>query len=159
MARVKGKDTAPEMTVRRALWAAGLRYRLHDKRLPGKPDIVFASRRIVVFVHGCFWHGHEGCPRHRIPKNRVEWWTAKIHRNIERDTEALAAVAAEGWHALVIWECETEYLSKIASLARDIRSARIVAIGAASATSKSIHSRRSKSIKRAVMTGSLLQEG
>lgn len=123
MSRVRSKDTGPEMTVRRALWAAGLRYRLHDKRLPGRPDIVFPSRRIVVLVHGCFWHGHEGCPRHRIPKSRVEWWTAKIARNKERDAEVRAALADAGWSVIVVWECETEVAAKVGELVRVIKEA------------------------------------
>ena len=120
MARVRGKDTRPEMAVRRALWAAGLRYRLHDKRLRGRPDIVFPSRRAVVFVHGCFWHGHEGCSRHRIPKSRVEWWTAKINRNKERDTETQAALEASGWTVIVIWECEISIPGRLDALERSI---------------------------------------
>jgi DNA mismatch endonuclease (patch repair protein) len=124
MSRVRGKDTAPEMRVRRALWAAGLRYRIHDKGLPGKPDIVFPSRRIVAFVHGCFWHGHEGCRRHRIPKSRVEWWSAKIRRNIERDADVRMALEAAGWTVLVIWECETEIPAKIEALERSIAARR-----------------------------------
>lgn len=120
MARVRGRDTRPELTVRRALWAAGLRYQLHDKRLPGRPDIVFTSRRIVVFVNGCFWHGHEGCPRHRIPKSRVAWWTAKIRRNIERDAEVRAALEAAGWKVLVLWECESEIPARVEALASAI---------------------------------------
>ena len=120
MARVRGRDTRPELTVRRALWAAGLRYRLHDKRLPGRPDIVFTSRRIVVFVNGCFWHGHDGCPRHRIPKSRVAWWTAKIRRNIERDAEVCAALEAAGWKVLVLWECESEIPARVEALASAI---------------------------------------
>lgn len=122
MSRVKGRDTQPELAVRRTLWAAGLRYLLNDKRLPGKPDIVFPSRRIAVFVHGCFWHGHQGCSRHRIPKSRVEWWTSKIRRNIERDTEVRGALEALGWTVLVIWECETERSSAIEALAHTIKS-------------------------------------
>ncbi|MBF0304056.1 MAG: DNA mismatch endonuclease Vsr [Alphaproteobacteria bacterium] len=124
MARVRGKDTAPEMRVRRALWAAGLRYRLHDKTLPGRPDIVFRSRRIVVLVHGCFWHGHQDCPRHRIPKTRVEWWTEKMRSNRERDAQVRAALGADGWTVLVLWECETESPPKIDALARAIKAAR-----------------------------------
>lgn len=121
MARVRCKDTRPEMAVRRALWASGLRYRLHDKRLPGRPDIVFPSRRAVVFVHGCFWHGHEGCPRHRIPKTRVEWWTAKINRNNERDTETQAALEASGWTVIVLWECEISIPGKLDALVHSIK--------------------------------------
>lgn len=120
MSRVRGKDTAPEMRVRRTFWAAGLRYRLYDKRLPGKPDIVFASRRTVVFVHGCFWHAHDGCPRHRIPKTRADWWGAKIARNVERDARVRHALKAAGWTVFVIWECETENPSKVQALAQAI---------------------------------------
>jgi DNA mismatch endonuclease, patch repair protein len=123
MSRVRGKDTGPEMTVRRALWAAGLRYRLHDERLPGRPDIVLSSKRIVLLVHGCFWHGHEGCPRHRIPKSRVEWWTAKINRNKERDAQVRAELTAGGWSVLVIWECEVESLAKLGELVAAIKTA------------------------------------
>ncbi len=123
MSRVRSKDTGPEMTVRRALWAAGLRYRLHDKKLPGHPDIVFATRRIVLLVHGCFWHGHDGCPRHRIPKSRVEWWTSKIARNKARDAEVRAALVAAGWTVMVLWECEVEIAAKVNELARLIKAA------------------------------------
>lgn len=94
--------------MRRALWSAGLRYRIHDKRLPGKPDIVFASKKIALFVHGCFLHGHAGCPRHRIPKSRVKRWTAKINRNIERDLGVGSALESSGWTVFVIRECESE---------------------------------------------------
>lgn len=123
MSRVKSRNTRPELTVRRGLWATGLRYRLNDRRLPGKPDLVFPSRRITVFVHGCFWHGHQGCPRHRIPKSRVEWWTSKIRRNIERDAEVRITLERAGWAVFVIWECETERPSVIEALAHTIKSA------------------------------------
>lgn len=129
MSRVRGKDTSPEMIIRRALWAAGLRYRLHDGKLPGRPDIVFQSKRIVVLVHGCFWHGHEGCPRHRIPKSRVEWWTAKINRNMERDTEVREALANAGWTVMVLWECEAEKPAKVAELVAAIKAAPRMARG------------------------------
>jgi len=121
MARVRCKDTGPEMAVRRALWGAGLRYRLHDKKLPGRPDIVFVSRRVVLLVHGCFWHGHEGCPRHRIPKSRVEWWMAKITRNKMRDAEVRESLAAAGWTVMVLWECETENAVKVQEVAQLIK--------------------------------------
>jgi len=123
MSRVRGKNTGPEMTVRRALWAAGLRYRLHDGKLPGKPDIVFPSRRTAILVHGCFWHGHEGCPRHRIPKSRVEWWTAKINRNKARDAEVRAALADAGWTVIVLWECEVEAPTKLAEAINLVKAA------------------------------------
>jgi len=106
MSRIRGKNTKPEMIVRRALWAKGLRYRLHDKRLPGSPDLVFPGLRAVVFVHGCFWHCHEGCSNFRIPKTRTEWWFAKLTRNKARDAEVRAELEAAGWRAFVIWECQ-----------------------------------------------------
>ena len=106
MSRIRGKDTRPEMMVRRAFWKAGLRYRLHDKRLPGSPDLVFPSQRTVVFVHGCFWHCHEGCENFRIPKTRTDWWIAKLERNKTRDAETRTKLEAAGWHVFVIWECE-----------------------------------------------------
>lgn len=117
MQAVRSGDTLPEMTVRRALWAVGLRYRLHDRHLPGRPDVVLAGRRIAIFVHGCFWHGHPGCPRHRIPKTRSEFWRAKIERNQERDRTAAAALEAAGWKVMVIWGCETENPREVATFA------------------------------------------
>lgn len=106
MSRIRGKDTQPEMMVRRAFWAAGLRYRLHDRRLPGSPDLVFPGRRTVVFIHGCFWHCHDGCSNFRIPKTRTEWWTEKLARNKARDVDVRAKLKAAGWRVIVIWECE-----------------------------------------------------
>lgn len=106
MSRIRGKDTLPELAVRRAFWAAGLRYRLHDRRLPGSPDLVFARQRTVVFVHGCFWHCHEGCGNFRLPKTRTEWWAAKLARNKARDEEVRVELVAAGWRVIVIWECE-----------------------------------------------------
>ncbi|WP_395019813.1 very short patch repair endonuclease [Dongia sp.] len=120
MARVKSKNTVPELTVRKALWSAGLRYRLHDKRVPGRPDLTLTSRKIAVFVHGCFWHGHEGCPRHRIPKSRVEWWTAKIDRNKARDVEVRSQLTDAGWRPMVIWECEVEKPEALARFVADV---------------------------------------
>ena len=106
MGRIKGKDTKPEMRVRQAVHAMGYRYRLHDKKLPGVPDLVFKGRRKVIFVHGCFWHVHEGCKNARLPKSRVEFWRAKLNGNKVRDERAIAALSAAGWQTLVIWECE-----------------------------------------------------
>ena len=106
MRAVKAKNTAPELIVRRILHAAGYRYRLHDKRLPGKPDLVFPSRRKVIFVHGCFWHGH-GCKRgNRLPKRNAAYWRDKIKRNQRRDRVQLVALREAGWRSLVLWECE-----------------------------------------------------
>jgi DNA mismatch endonuclease (patch repair protein) len=106
MRAVRRSDTAPEMAVRRLLHRAGYRYRLHDVRLPGRPDVVFRRRRKVIFVHGCFWHGHE-CRKGRLPKSRVDYWQARIERNRLRDARAMAALEADGWRCLVVWECET----------------------------------------------------
>lgn len=106
MRAVKGKDTKPEMIVRRLLHQSGYRYRLHCKDLPGKPDIVFRGRRKVLFVHGCFWHGHD-CKRGlRQPKNNADYWKNKITRNVVRDQEALSQLQYFGWRTLVLWECE-----------------------------------------------------
>lgn len=106
MRAVKSRDTRPELLVRRLAHALGYRFRLHRKDLPGSPDLVFPSRRKAVFVHGCFWHGHD-CPRGaRAPKANADYWRAKIARNVERDAHAEAALAALGWETLVLWECE-----------------------------------------------------
>lgn len=106
MRRVKGRDTTPEMRVRALLRAEGLTgYRLHRRDLPGRPDVAFIGRRAAIFVHGCFWHGHD-CPRGaRAPKANAAYWSAKIARNRARDARALEALSAAGWRALVVWEC------------------------------------------------------
>jgi DNA mismatch endonuclease, patch repair protein len=106
MRRVRGKDTGPEMVVRRLVHSLGYRYRLHAKDLPGTPDLVFRSRRKVVFVHGCFWHYHSPCEQCRIPKSRVEFWTAKLERNSQRDRKNLEALTDAGWGVQIVWECE-----------------------------------------------------
>jgi DNA mismatch endonuclease (patch repair protein) len=105
MQAVKTADTGPELAVRRLLHRLGYRFRLHSHHLPGRPDIVFPGRRKVVFVHGCFWHGHE-CAKGRLPKSRLDYWAPKIDRNRERDASVLARLAALGWGALVLWQCE-----------------------------------------------------
>ena len=106
MARVKGRNTAPEMIVRRMLRRLGAGYRLHRKDLPGAPDIVRAGRRLVIFVHGCFWHGHD-CPRGaRVPKANRDYWLGKVGRNRERDARSAATLIAAGWRVLIVWECE-----------------------------------------------------
>lgn len=106
MRRVKGRDTAPELKVRKALTALGARYRLNRRDLPGSPDIVMAGRRLAIFVHGCFWHGHD-CPRgSRVPKTNRDYWTAKVARNVARDARAAAELAAAGWRVETIWECD-----------------------------------------------------
>ncbi len=106
MSRIRNKDTKPELTVRKFLHAAGFRYKLHDKKLPGKPDIVLPRYRTVIFVHGCFWHGHQGCRYFVVPKTRTDWWLDKINGNIEKDASAAADLRAMGWHVIEIWECQ-----------------------------------------------------
>lgn len=110
MSRVLGKDTKPELTVRRIIHALGYRYRLHDERLPGKPDLVFRSRRKVIFVHGCFWHRHADpdCKLARLPKSRQDFWLPKLERNAQRDVENRAALKKEGWGVLELWECQVK---------------------------------------------------
>lgn len=104
MSRIKGKNTKPEMLLRRGLHRRGLRYRIHGKDIPGQPDLVFPRHHAVVFVHGCFWHGH-GCSLFRWPKTRAAFWKKKIDSNKERDRGALIALRAKRWRALVVWEC------------------------------------------------------
>ncbi len=104
MSRIRGRDTKPELLVRRGLHARGLRFRLHRRDLPGSPDLVFPRFRVVVFVHGCFWHGH-GCHLFTMPATRRDFWTQKIGRNAERDNQALEALRAKGWRVLTVWEC------------------------------------------------------
>ena len=106
MSRIKGKDTKPEMLVRKFLFSNGFRYRLHDKKLLGKPDLVLPKHKTVIQVHGCFWHGHKGCKYFVIPKTRTKWWKEKIEGNIERDRIAEKELKSEGWKVIVIWECE-----------------------------------------------------
>ena len=106
MSRVKGKNTKPELVVRRLVFGMGYRYRLHAKKLPGHPDIVFPGRKKVIFVNGCFWHGHAGCNYGRLPKSRVEYWQAKIKRNQVRDRENTALLETNGWQVLTVWQCE-----------------------------------------------------
>lgn len=104
MSGIQGKNTRPELLIRKMLHKAGFRYRLHSKELPGKPDIVLPKYRAVVLVNGCFWHGH-GCHLFKWPSTRKEWWETKIYRTIEKDEENLAALQASGWRTAIVWEC------------------------------------------------------
>lgn len=106
MSRIRSKDTKPEMLVRKFLFKAGLRYKLHDKSLPGKPDLVFPKYKVALFIHGCFWHKHEGCKYFVIPKTRTEWWLEKIGRNVLKDAENILKLHQLGWVPLIVWECE-----------------------------------------------------
>lgn len=108
MSRIKGKNTKPEMIVRKFLWSKGLRYRLHDKRLPGHPDLVFPKFRTVVFVNGCFWHMHKDCKYSTIPKTNKEFWIKKLVGNSERDCIVYRELRMAGWNVIVLWECETK---------------------------------------------------
>lgn len=113
MRAVKSKDTAPELAVRRAAHALGLRFRLQRADLPGKPDLVFPRHRVALFVHGCFWHGHD-CPRGaRMPQTNRVYWEAKIGRNMARDKAAAAALRKLGWTPRILWECETRDTEKL----------------------------------------------
>lgn len=104
MAGIRGKDTKPELALRKALFARGFRYRLHAPDLPGKPDMVLPRYRATIFVNGCFWHGHD-CPLFRLPGTRTEFWKAKIDRNRERDAEIAGRISDAGWRQLIVWEC------------------------------------------------------
>lgn len=108
MSRIRGKDTAPEMVVRRALHAMGYCFRLHGQRLPGRPDVVLPKHRTVVFVHGCFWHRHRKCKNCTTPTNRRAWWLRKLEGNAARDGVNRRALKKLGWRVVVVWECESE---------------------------------------------------
>lgn len=113
MALVRSKDTKPEMKVRRLVHALGFRYRLHCTDLPGTPDLVFRAKRRVIFVHGCFWHGHNDCPKARLPKTRVEYWRAKRENNLERDARVKRELSEKGWNYMVVWQCQLKDLEKL----------------------------------------------
>lgn len=106
MALVKSKNTGPEMLVRKLVFAAGYRYRIHVKNLPGSPDLTFPRRKKVIFVHGCFWHRHEGCDLARMPKSSIDFWESKLSGNKLRDARAIDALRQCGWDVMVVWECE-----------------------------------------------------
>ena len=110
MARVRSKDTSPELVVRKILHARGFRFRLHRRDLPGRPDIVLPSRRTAIFVHGCFWHGHAGCSKGKLPKSNLEYWEPKIAANRKRDSSNVVALEGMGWTVRVIWQCQIENL-------------------------------------------------
>lgn len=136
MAGIKGKNTRPEIQVRKLLFAAGYRFRLHRRDLPGTPDIVMPGKRIAIFVHGCFWHGHQGCKLAKIPSTRTDFWAAKIKANIMRDQVAIDQLLQGGWRVLVVWECavreknsSTELMNRIRGwIASDRHDAHIAAL-------------------------------
>jgi DNA mismatch endonuclease, patch repair protein len=106
MSRIRGKDTMPEMLVRRFLFSRGFRYRLHDRNLPGKPDLVLPHYKTVIQVHGCFWHAHRGCKDFKIPDHNRQWWKEKLTRNADKDVSNEEALRELGWRVVTIWECE-----------------------------------------------------
>lgn len=116
MSGIQGKNTKPEMLVRRALFASGDRFRLHRRDLPGAPDIVLPGRRVAVFVHGCFWHMHAGCKYAKLPSTRPEFWLAKLEGNVARDHRAIEALLADGWRVLTVWECATRSPASMVAL-------------------------------------------
>lgn len=119
MSKIRSKDTKPELIVRKHLHALGFRYRLHPKKLPGHPDICLPKYNTVVFVHGCFWHRHEGCKIATTPKSNVEFWETKFRRNVERDLRVREQLQQLGWRVLVVWECELK--TRLPSLPDEIR--------------------------------------
>jgi DNA mismatch endonuclease (patch repair protein) len=118
MARVRGKNTTPELVVRQTVHALGYRFRLHRKDLPGTPDLVFPRRKAVVFVHGCFWHRHPGCRKASIPSSHTEFWADKFDRNVARDERNIDDLERAGWRVLTIWECETKAKDRADLVAR-----------------------------------------
>lgn len=120
MAKVRGKDTGPELRVRRLAHRMGLRFRVHRKDLPGRPDLVFVAQRVAVFVHGCFWHRHRGCSRATTPSTRREFWQAKFDATVERDGGQLRELEAMGWRVLVLWECELRDEAILEARLRDV---------------------------------------
>ena len=120
MARVKGRDTAPELRVRRLAHELGTRFRLQRRDLPGTPDLVFSGRRLALFVHGCFWHRHEGCRHTTSPRSRSDFWEAKFAANVERDRRVEFALQAQGWRVGVIWECQTKRREVLEPILRSI---------------------------------------
>ncbi|MDP2414290.1 very short patch repair endonuclease [Daejeonella sp.] len=112
MSRIRSKNTKPEMLVRKFLHKNGFRYRLHVKNLPGKPDIVLPKYKSVIFIHGCFWHGHEGCKYYVVPKTRTDWWLKKIMTNTSNDLKAEETLLSKGWKIIRIWECEIKSAQK-----------------------------------------------
>lgn len=122
MAKIRCKDSNPEMKLRRLVHGMGFRYRLHSKNLPGKPDIVFSRRRAVIFMHGCFWHRHEGCALARLPKSRVDFWKKKLEANKQRDQNNQELLESRGWRVLVVWECQLNDTTEISRIVREFLS-------------------------------------
>ena len=118
MAAIHSASTNPELKLRLSLWRLGFRYRVNDKRLPGSPDIVLPKYRTVIFVHGCFWHGHKDCKYYSVPKSNIDFWTAKVARNQQRDQEVWRKLEAKGWFVIIVWECQLKKAVLPETLAR-----------------------------------------
>ena len=124
MSKIRSKDSKPEMVVRRFLHAQGIRFRLHDKALPGKPDLKLPKYHAVIFVHGCFWHGHQDCHIYQMPKSRVSFWNNKITTNMARDEKRIVTLREMGWRVFILWECDLKPTKRqpiLESLLRDIK--------------------------------------
>ena len=121
MSQIKGKNTKPEILVRKFLFSKGFRYRINDKKLPGKPDIVLPKYKTVIFVNGCFWHGHENCKYFTLPKTRTEWWKEKIEKNKENDVKKHAQLTSLGYNVLIVWECKVNNKEFYYNIIDDIR--------------------------------------
>lgn len=125
MSQIKSRDTKPEMIIRRFLFTNGFRYRLHNKKLPGRPDLTLLKFKAVIFVHGCFWHGHEGCRYFVVPKTRTDWWMSKINRNKELDEKSRVKLIRKGWNVITVFECELKPAKRedtLNSLLRNLKS-------------------------------------
>lgn len=120
MSGIRGKNTKPEMLVRRALFAEGYRFRLHRRDLPGAPDVVLPGRRVAIFAHGCFWHMHAGCKNAKLPSTRPEFWRNKLESNVSRDRRAVESLLSGGWRVLTVWECATRDPKTLARLGRKL---------------------------------------
>lgn len=116
MSGIRGKNTRPELLVRKLLFAAGYRFRLHRKDLPGAPDVVLPGRKVAIFVHGCFWHMHAHCKYAKLPASRPDFWKAKLAGNVERDQKAIDALTSNGWRVLTVWECSTRNVESLPML-------------------------------------------
>jgi len=121
MSLIRSRDTSPELALRRALHRRGFRYRVNDRSLPGKPDIVFSRQRVAIFVHGCFWHRHEGCPVANIPKSNTAFWMQKFDRNVQRDAQVQERLLEQGWTVWVVWECEVNTKDRVEKTANRLQ--------------------------------------
>ena len=123
MASIRSASTKPELKIRHLLWHRGFRYRVNDRRLPGSPDIVLPKHKTVIFIHGCFWHGHKGCKNYTVPQTNTDFWIAKVARNQERDQEVWRKLEAKGWSVIIVWECElkkTQFEETVSRVEKEI---------------------------------------